>query len=750
MGEAVLISNRDELYVALNLARGGETFFLETGNYGSLILNGKPGFPNQFDTSVSIASSDAQHPAVFSGMALHGAHNITISGINFDYSYQSGDADYVRPFEVKNSQNITIENSVFVGDLVRGGVAQNDGFGHGYGLSVRDSTGVTIENNEFFHWGRGAIFSQSQDLLVRANDIHSIRSDGMNFAEVKDVLIEQNHLHDFKAEYGSLDHRDMIQFWTNGTNTPSENISIQQNRLDMAGGSFTQAIFMRNEAVDSQDGGEGMFYKNLSIEDNSIYNSHLHGITVGEADGLSIRGNSLIAVSDPGNDDHDQTALWIPSINVATTAKDVTITSNVTNTVNGFASQPDWQVADNTLLHPDLYDDFFISSSKSLQNGEHHFIALDHAGFRADFQQFQIENTNALANALFHVERSDQNENTKVFDAALTAKALGLSDKNIASYHWDFGDGATASGIKVLHEFSHAGVHNVTLNVDFPDGKRLVADSTVDIRGGQIIAFDSTKDAFFEYGFGGIQHGGPLASASDGALELSGNSAVAVVDHHALAGLRGADALVIDFNLQGEGTGDLFRKHLSFQAEVTKAGAVSFQLFNDQGKAAVVTSRGIWVNDGSPHDVSIRLRDGMMTLDIDGVEAAISRFSGTLPSDGDWDLSFGNPWGQRANFDGAILAFDMSAGPILPPLPSISATGVGAVEDRWDFEDLIAPLPSSEDDFVQDFMALDLAMTERSGLNALGCGQDMLSDDNLCALDLGDILASPMLDAFGM
>ncbi len=704
MGEMVSISNRDELYAALSRARGGETFWLEPGNYGTLTLNGKQGFPNQFDTTVKIASSDVLYPAVFSWMDIHSGRNIAIEGVRFNYTYQPGDPDYVRPFEVNDSHNVIISDSVFIGDLVRAGVAERDGFGHGYGLSVRDSIGVTVKSNEFLDWGRAGVFSQSQDLIVVKNDIHSIRSDGLNFAEVTNVVIEQNHLHDFKADYEAFDHRDMIQFWTNGTDTPSENISIRQNRLDMGEGSYTQSIFMRNEAVDSQEKGERMYYKNLLIEDNTIYNSHLHGITIGETNGLSISGNSLIAVADAGNADHDQTALWIPAINIAPTANDVTVVWNVTSTINGFSGQHDWQVNDNTLLHPDQYGEFFVRSSQSLQSGENHFIALDGVEFAEDYQQFQLDQTSLLADALFHVEKTGQTKNTSVFDATLMEKTFVGTDHQDGTYNWDFGDGATATGIRVSHEFTHAGVHNVTLSVDYPNGTHLAADSTIDIRGGQIFSFDKDRGEFPEHGVGRLQRSEPLASASSAPLQLTGNTAVALVDHRAFEGLRGADAFTIEFSLQGTGTGELFRKHLSFEAEVTKAGTISFQLNNNEGKAAIVTSRGVWVNDGAPHDVSIRLKDGMLKLDIDGVETAVSRFSGILPSDGDWDLSFGNPWGQKANFSGAILAFDMSAGPILPPLFPISATDLNGKADRWDFEGLNVYSASPQDNALADLM----------------------------------------------
>ena len=93
----------------------------------------------------------------------------------------------------------------------------------------------------------------------------------------------------------------MIQFWTNGTTSPSTNITISENFLDSGNGEWTQSIFMRNEAVDSQGAGTEMFYQNVLIENNVIYNAHTHGITVGEADGLIIRNNTILQNYDLGD-----------------------------------------------------------------------------------------------------------------------------------------------------------------------------------------------------------------------------------------------------------------------------------------------------------------------------------------------------------------------------------------------------------------------------------------------------------------
>jgi DNA/RNA endonuclease G (NUC1) len=55
---------------------------------------------------------------------------------------------------------------------------------------------------------------------------------------------------------------------------------------------------------------------------------------------------------------------------------------------------------------------------------------------------------------------------------SVTLNASGSLDPNgsIVSYEWDFGDGATASGVSVAHEYAQDGVYNATVTVTDNDG----------------------------------------------------------------------------------------------------------------------------------------------------------------------------------------------------------------------------------------------------------------------------------------
>ena len=127
--------------------------------------------------------------------------------------------------------DITIANSVFEGDLDYS--YSTTGTSTGIGLAVYGSQNVTLNHNEFLNWLRAAVLDDDTNLTMTDNDVHDIRSDGFDFANVDNVLIEQNYIHDFAIAPDSLrDHADMIQFWTSGTTSPSTNIVIRGNILD--------------------------------------------------------------------------------------------------------------------------------------------------------------------------------------------------------------------------------------------------------------------------------------------------------------------------------------------------------------------------------------------------------------------------------------------------------------------------------------------------------------------------------------
>ncbi len=363
---AQTVSTPAELVTALQQARGGEQISLAPGDYGRLELTQYQRFAVSFPSPVTLRSADPARPARFSGMALSTAGNLVLEGLDFTAAYRPGDSLEATPFRVIDSHAITFRNNRFTGALATAGKPEDIGLPTAIGLQIRSSADITVDGNRIARFYRGLMVVQSDRVAITENEVVGCRSDGMDFAADQGLTITGNRIHAFRKETGTYDHPDMIQFWTRGTHRPTTDVVIRGNFLLAEGHGFTQSIFIRNEEVDEGRAGAGMYYRNLTIADNVIVNAHIHGITVGEADGLTIRNNTLI--HDAASDGRRvNPPLWRPRIEVKATNRNVTLTGNAAAAVTGPAGQPDWQVAGNVIIQdtdpgrPGYYDTVFLS-----------------------------------------------------------------------------------------------------------------------------------------------------------------------------------------------------------------------------------------------------------------------------------------------------------------------------------------------------------------------------------------------------
>ena len=373
------VGNAAELQAALASANGGDEIKLATGDYGNLRLTSNSGFNVQYSSPVTITSADPNAPATMGRVLLRDVGNLSFDNIAFDYDKAPNDASSTKFFEVSNSSNVSITNSTFQGETDSGG------FGFGTAVFIRNSSGVTVENNDLDSWERGITAGQSSDIIIKGNEISGTSSDAMQFTEVNNILIENNYMHDSAASPTGGAHRDMIQFFSINQDTPSTDITIRGNTFDIGDGSWTQTIFMRNEAVDLQGAGTSMFYQNVLIENNTIYNTHTHGITVGATNGLVVQNNTVLQVdgnqSDPNNDGR-LGSLYAPSIKLASGSTNVTVEQNVTSQISGYTGQSDWSVADNVLVQANnpnasgYYGNMFTAASLADQTGAHDYVPI--------------------------------------------------------------------------------------------------------------------------------------------------------------------------------------------------------------------------------------------------------------------------------------------------------------------------------------------------------------------------------------
>lgn len=336
---------------------------LKSYNPGSKVLL-KPGLYkiwardiDFFSRSLVVKSADPHRPARFRLLNLRHVNGVTFKDVLFHYS--SGD-EFEKPFTLEKSNYITFERVTISAD------PDADGFGRGFGLNVSRSSHISVKASHVSGFYRGLVFHSCDQLQISDSLIENMSSDGLNFAQVQNVVLANNIIRDFRRAPDSGAHPDMIQFWTNRTTRPSRNIKIQGNLLWAGSGQWSQSIFMRNEKVDSQGAGPEMFYQDILIEENLIINAHLHGITVGETDGLIVRRNTL--VHQPSAAEPKQKAnLSRPQIRVKSGSRNVAIIGNAAHALPFGGSQPpvDWllennlKIQDQARMKPGFYSRIF-------------------------------------------------------------------------------------------------------------------------------------------------------------------------------------------------------------------------------------------------------------------------------------------------------------------------------------------------------------------------------------------------------
>ncbi len=707
------VATAAELLSTLAKVKGGDTVLLKDGDYGQLKLNPTVNkFNLDFAPGVTIASADANNPASFSGLNLGFVKNLTFDNVVFDYTYKAGDQHYSSPFQLNKSANITIKNSVFDGDEARGMSAKDDGYGMGTALALRDSSGIKIEGNEFFNFYRGVTAGSVQDVVIRDNNIHDMRSEGMNFSTVNRILIEDNTIRDFRASVGSGDHPDMIQFWTTGTTKPTTDVIIRGNTLDMGDGSFTQSIFMRNEVVDSGKGGAAMYYQNVLIEDNVIYNGQLHGITVGETNGLIIRDNSVLRVVDQANTLDVTNAVIVPRINVATASKGVTIEGNITSGVSGHTGQLGWSVRDNAFVQdtnpnaPGYYGHVFVASSLDHVNGVHDFVLLpggmaDRLGAGSSANAFSPVSTKL--DAEFHIATKVTDSSVRVFDASFTTAATKLPPGTV--YTWDFGDGTVFKGQKVEHSYDRGGSYAVKLTVTLPDGSRSEEKAIVKVIGSDILSM-GTDGRFYTHAYGTdtvITAANAVMKPVGGimTMDLGAKGTVLNITGKHLDGLRGADSMAIGFNLKSDvagSHGEIFSSLGHFRSFVSTKGEIVVML-TTTSQSVTLVGKGVSMSDMKTHAIDIVFANGTLKLVVDGAVLAQTAVSGTLTNGGLRDIAFGDTWGGR-NFDGKLSDFEISRdADDFSPLPAVrpvSAPVVVVPDAAAAAPDAVAGIPDAD------------------------------------------------------
>lgn len=371
------VSSQAALLSALKTAQSGDTIQLEAGNYGSVVLDGSRVATKylKFPGEVTITSASGTDKAVIESLTLNAVSHITLDNINFDSNNITQSSV---PFAVKSSDDVTIRNSVFTGEL------DANGYGEGTGLKISQGSDIVLENSEIKDFRSGVEAWATAGLTLQGNDMTRIAYDGILSGHVQGLTIQNNTIA-MNPDPNADIHRDIIQIYNEGTRAVSSDILIADNTLTSPD-AVTHGIYMGNADAKST-GNLSEFFSNVVIRDNVILTGQKYGIAIGQTNGLAITGNTIIQ-NDAMHDNASSST--IPLVHVVQGALGVTITDNILNgapvvtnsnfvAVTGGGSG--WTVADNKVVGLDwaIGDDSTDPWANVQGNGKAEYTKFDGA-----------------------------------------------------------------------------------------------------------------------------------------------------------------------------------------------------------------------------------------------------------------------------------------------------------------------------------------------------------------------------------
>lgn len=281
-----VVSSSSELKQALTLATGGEVILVKpnTQKYDVQVSYLKP------TSKVLITAFDPSNRPTFETLKLNYSQNFHFDSFYFN-STGSSRAEWLYDIFIENSSNIAISNTKMFGNAVE--YRKTTSIVGENAVLVSNVDGFQFQNNEVSHYNFAISSFKSSNHKYFKNNLHHMQGDGMIFSDAQNVTIEENSFHDFFGSLHSLNHTDLIQFYTSDLTRQSRDIIIRKNIFLAGSGSWSQVIFMGNEAVRTGKAGREMYYKNVLIEENLVHNNTWHGITIYSPDGLRIRKNAV-------------------------------------------------------------------------------------------------------------------------------------------------------------------------------------------------------------------------------------------------------------------------------------------------------------------------------------------------------------------------------------------------------------------------------------------------------------------------
>lgn len=610
-----------------------------------------------FTTRVTLTSHDTSNPGQIGRAIWNGVTNLTVTGLLMKYDFRASDASSSQIWPISNASGVYFDSNTITGDVADGKGSEFDGAGFAHAFQGSDNDDVQWTDNTITRFMRFLVLGNSSNILISGNDVTLMAGDVLSMAGNQVLTIEDNYFGRHDTPVGSGVHRDNIQFHTDaasGINQPRDTI-IRRNVIDVADGSPSQSIFMRNEAVDIHGAGSEMYYLRTTIEDNVIYNAVTHGITLGEAEDVTIQRNVLLHVGGyaiPSNSNSPRI-----SVNAASITP-VSITDNIAASVP--SAETGWTVSGNQTVQitdenaADYYLDHFIASTIHTVDpttGRHDFAILDASDIDTSVVGDQAESLAKDTPSVrpeFHVALNGDGS----FDFDPTVNRHEPVDDATALYEWDFGDSNSDTGRELKsHTYASPGVYTVQLDVTPTGGSMASATAVVGVSGNLMTEFDASDGNIYQNAYG-VEQLSPGVTFRTAPVDAGGGDYHIVMDGtqnvqaEFPVGRRveGATNVELEMTLQttagSSSNGQLARWGSPMRLVVTAAGELQTKMVFDVEGAINFTTSGAGLLDDSPHDIRIAFDGTAQTFEVfvDDVKLV------------DHTLMAGETWPSNENF----------------------------------------------------------------------------------------------------
>jgi hypothetical protein len=351
----------------------GTTLWLAPGDYGAITLNAV----NSKNLTLRSARLGADRARFIASAQVLSIANLTGSltfrNIRIKRTSTTGDV----PWGIVVNLPASVANVTFDGCDIEGDDGKNTSHPLFVGFPTFHLFEITGSNIlikdcvlKTFRFGVNGL-QGTQNVKITGCDISDASEDFIRFSGAEDIEMSFCHVYGARKDPDEGGHPDAFQIYQSAADSSaaaSKRIVVFGNIIETGGEfQFFQNIFINAERFRAQPSETEKQNQNIYVAHNYIFGAHLHGVTIGESDGIWVQNNTLVhdirtIIGSGGT----FAATWKPTVLVSTTSSNGVVSGNIafavtlqgtdiTGTNNQLAQREDDQAAN---YYGDLFVDF--------------------------------------------------------------------------------------------------------------------------------------------------------------------------------------------------------------------------------------------------------------------------------------------------------------------------------------------------------------------------------------------------------